>query len=111
MPYKDMPWIRGNELLYLPDAVPIRVGSSAWFDWLAQAHAFCYQPPGMTQRMTVRRERRRYSFYGYAYLKSASKLHNAYVGKSESLTIDRLHEVFDRLLVKVRTLRQSCGLG
>lgn len=45
MPYKDMPWIRGDETLYLPDSSAIRVGSSAWFTWLEQVHAFCYQPP------------------------------------------------------------------
>lgn len=111
MPYKDMPWIRKNEMLYPPSQMPIRVGSSVWFTWLAQAHAFSYQPPGATDRMTVRREQRRHRFYWYAYLKSASKLHNAYVGKSESLTVDRLHQVFDRLLVKVQAQRQRSWHG
>ena len=108
MPYKNMPWIRRNETLYLPDTGPIPVGSSAWFTWLAEAQAFCYQPPAATDRMTVRREKRRHRFYWYAYLKSDSKLHNAYVGKTESLTVDRLHEVFDQLLVKVWAQRQRC---
>ena len=106
MPYKNMPWIRRNETLYLPDEPPIGVGTPAWFLWLAQAQAFCYQPPAATDRMTVRREKRRHHFYWYAYLKNDSKLHNAYVGKTSSLTVDRLHEVFDQLLVKVRTQRQ-----
>jgi LuxR family maltose regulon positive regulatory protein len=108
MPYNNMPWIRGNEMLYLPARTPIRVGSPAWFTWLAEARAFCYQPPSVADRMTVRREKRRHQFYWYAYLKSASKLHNAYVGKTESLTVDRLHEVFDHLLGKVRAQRQRC---
>lgn len=107
MPYKNRPWIRGNETLYLPDRTPIRVGSSDWFTWLTEGYAFCYQPPPATDRMTVRKEKRRHQFYWYAYLKDRSKLHNAYVGKTESLTVDRLHEVFDQLLVKVRTHRQG----
>ena len=109
MPYKNMPWIRHDETLYLPDRTPIRVGSSAWFTWLTEVHAFCYQPPRSTDRMTVRREKRRHQFYWYAYMKNASKLHNAYVGKTESLTVDRLNTVFDQLLVKARAYRRrSC---
>lgn len=106
MPYKDMPWIRGDETLYLSDSNAIRVGSSAWFVWLEQVHAFCYQPPGSTGRMTVRREKRRQTFYWYAYMKNARKLHNIYVGKTESLTVDRLHAVFDALLEKARAHRR-----
>ncbi|MCA9995074.1 MAG: hypothetical protein KDE56_04965 [Anaerolineales bacterium] len=106
MPYKGMPWIRGDELLRLSDRSAIRVGSSAWFDWLAQADAFCYQLPGATDRMTVRREKRRQTFYWYAYMKNTRKLHNMYVGKTESLTVDRLHAVFDELLEKARAYRQ-----
>ncbi|MCZ7671766.1 MAG: hypothetical protein M5U34_33880 [Chloroflexi bacterium] len=44
MPQKGMPWIRGDETLYLPDNSPIEVGSGGWFDWLAQVDAFCYHP-------------------------------------------------------------------
>lgn len=106
MPYKDMPWIRGDETLHLPDRNGIRVGSSAWFTWLEQVQAFCYQPPRATDRMTVRREKRRHQFYWYAYLKDSSKLHNMYVGKTESLTVDRLNTVFEQLLTKARAHRR-----
>jgi len=106
MPQKGMPWIRGDETLYLPDNSPIEVGSGGWFDWLAQVDAFCYHPPGTTYRLTVRKEKRRQQFYWYAYLKESSKLHNAYVGKTESLTIDRLHSVVAKLMGKVQAHRQ-----
>ena len=106
MPHKDMPWIRGDELLRLPDRNAIRVGSSAWFVWLEQVSAFCYQPPGVADRMTVRREKRRYKFYWYAYMKNTRKLHNIYVGKTDSLTVSHLHAVFDELLEKARAYRR-----
>jgi LuxR family transcriptional regulator, maltose regulon positive regulatory protein len=111
MPYKDMPWIRRDETLYLPDKPPIRVGSPDWFLWLAQTKAFCYQPPYATERLTIRKEIRRQKCYWYAYLKDASKLHNTYVGKTESLTIDRLHLVFENLMVRVRAHRQRSWSG
>ena len=56
MPHKEMPWIR-DERLILPDQYAIQVGSSAWFRWLAHTDAFCYQPPGTTNRLTLRKER------------------------------------------------------
>ncbi len=105
MPYLDMPWIR-DDMLNLPNTHPIPVGSPAWFDWLAQVNAFCYQPPDATDRLTVRKEKRRHQFYWYAYMKDTSKLHNAYVGKTELLTVGRLHQVFEKLMVKVRSHRQ-----
>lgn len=110
MPQKEMPWIR-QDRLRLPDRHPIRVGSQAWFDWLSRTSAFCYQPPGTTDRLTLRKEKRRQQFYWYAYLKRDRKLHNAYVGKSESLTATRLQQVFVRLIAKVRRQQQPFGDG
>ena len=105
MPHKDMPWIR-HDRLRLPHQRPIRVGSKAWFGWLEQISAFCYQPPGASDRFTLRKEKRRQQFYWYAYLKNDRKLHNAYVGKTETLTAARLQQVFETLMVKVRRQRQ-----
>jgi hypothetical protein len=111
MPQLDMPWIRGDETLYLPDRHPIPIGSPAWFCWLAQIDAFCYQPPHASDRLTVRKEKRRHQFYWYAYMKNARKLHNAYVGKTEAVTVDRLHQVFEVIMVKVRLRRQRLRDG
>lgn len=110
MPQKEMPWIR-QDMLCLPDQRPIRVGSQAWFDWLSRTSAFCYQPPGATDRLTLRKEKRRQQFYWYAYLKRDRKLHNAYVGKTPSLTPARLHQVFAALMAKVRRQRQTSRDG
>jgi hypothetical protein len=106
MPQKEMPWIR-QDMLRLPDQPPIRLGSQAWFDWLSRTSAFCYQPPGATDRLTLRKEKRRQHFYWYAYLKRDAKLHNAYVGKTQSLTPARLQQVFASLMAKVRCQRQT----
>jgi len=40
---------------------------------------------------TVRRERKRHSWYWYAYHKHNGKLHKAYLGKSEEMTLQRLN--------------------
>jgi len=101
MPQKDMPWIRDDHLR-LPDRRPIPVGSPAWFRWLEQATRFCYQPPGAIDRLTLRKEKRKQHAYWYAYLKYDQKLHNAYAGKTEALTVQRLRQVFDLVLAQVR---------
>lgn len=100
MPYKDMPWIR-HDWLRLPEQDALQVGSQAWFDWLEQATAFCYQPPGKIDRFTLYKEKRRHQFYWYAYMKYDRKLHNAYGGKSQSLTAIRLLQIFETLMAKV----------
>lgn len=107
MPQKEMPCIK-DDCLSLPNQPPIPVGTSAWFRWLEQATHFCYQPTGVSDRLTLRKEKRKRRFYWYAYLKRDRKLHNAYVGKTEALTTPRLQQVFFGLLTKVR---QQQGMG
>ncbi|NKQ35418.1 MAG: hypothetical protein HF973_07350 [Chloroflexi bacterium] len=108
MPYKEMPWVRQDRLC-LPDRPAIPVDSRAWFDWLAQISAFCYQPPASADRVTLRKEKRRRQYYWYAYLKSDRKLHNAYVGKTETLTAARLRQVCALLSAKARRYRVTAG--
>jgi len=110
MPYKEMPWVREDRLC-LPDQPDILVDSQAWFDWLRQSDAFCYQPPGSSDRVTLRREKRRRQFYWYAYLKSDRKLHNAYAGKTERLTASHLRQVCALLSAKARQYRAAAGKG
>lgn len=99
MPYKDMPFVRDN-YLQLPNHRFVKLGSSAWFSWLEQASRFCYQPVGTVDRLTLRKEKRRHHFYWYAYLKRDAKLHNAYVGRTETLTAPHLDQVAFRLVAK-----------
>ncbi len=93
-----------NQLLWLPDApTPLRMGSKAWFAWLQTATTFRYYPAPPLGLLTLRKEKRRHSWYWYAYLKSGPKLHNAYVGRSNSLTPAHLALVAQRLAAKLRS--------
>jgi hypothetical protein len=107
MAYQDMPVVR-NGLLHLPDSAgSIQVDSDYWFAWLEEAQRFSYMSTRTTYRMTVRKEKRRSDLYWYAYLKDAGKLHNAYVGRSQAATAQRLEETILRLVTKAREFRSS----
>lgn len=110
MPQTDMPVLRDG-LLRLADHPAIAVDTKAWFTWLTQANRFCYWPTTSTFRLTVRKEKRRRAYYWYAYLKHARKLHNAYVGRTEAVTRDRLQQVLVHLRHKVALDRQEAHDG
>jgi len=71
---------------------PIQVGSEAWYAWLSQPtpRSFAFSSPQGT--LTARREERHGTWYWYAYRSLSGRLHKAYLGKSEELTLPRLHE-------------------
>src|SRR6266852_2876748 len=71
---------------------PIQVGSEAWYAWLSQPtpRSFAFSSPQGT--LTARREERHGTWYWYAYRSRGGHLHKAYLGKSEELTLLRLHE-------------------
>src|SRR5437588_5341308 len=71
---------------------PIQVGSDAWYAWLSQPapRSFAFSSPQGT--LTARREERHGTWYWYAYRSQSGRLHKAYLGKSEELTLPRLHE-------------------
>src|SRR5438270_3617454 len=71
---------------------PIQVGSKAWYAWLSQPapRSFAFTSPEDT--LTARREERHGTWYWYAYRSQSGRLHKAYLGKSEELTLPRLHE-------------------
>ena len=100
MAYTDTPLVLHNRLR-LPNSTPVAVGSRAWFAWLATASSFCYTPTTSIYRLTVRKEKRRNTFYWYAYLKVDSKLHNAYLGPSTRLTVQCLEAVTTKLLRQI----------
>ena len=107
MAYQGMPVVH-NVLLHLPDSADaIQVDSDHWFAWLEEAGRFSYMSARNSYRMTVRKEKRRHDLYWYAYLKDASKLHNAYVGRSQAVTALRLEQTIQRLLEKARQHRSG----
>lgn len=106
MPKADMPVLRDGQL-HLADHPSIAVNTEAWFTWLRQANRFCYWPSTASFRLTVRKERRRHTDYWYAYLKYARKLHNAYVGRTEAVTSERLQQVLVHLMHKLTLHRQA----
>ena len=92
-----LPLVSDNHVLELDgigdQLAPVVVGTDAWFIWLADQHiqSFSFRNPLGT--FTVRRERKRYSWYWYAYRKRAGKLRKAYLGKTEEVTLERLNAV------------------
>jgi predicted ATPase len=80
-----MPTLEGN------GTSVIALGSAAWDAWLEQSRSFRFEGPHAS--FTARKERRPGGWYWYAYRRRHGKLHIAYLGKSEELTIKRLHTV------------------
>jgi hypothetical protein len=81
-------------VLYTDDVATtgIRVGSPAWFTWLASASTFYYEAREGT--FTAHRERRpRGGAYWIAYHRRAEFLRRAHLGKPDRLTLDRLEQV------------------
>ena len=70
----------------------IQVGSDTWYTWLNEpaTRSFAFHSPQGT--LTARREQRHGTWYWYAYRTQDGRLHKAYLGKSEELTLVRLHE-------------------
>jgi LuxR family maltose regulon positive regulatory protein len=71
---------------------PIQVGSENWYAWLNEPdpRSFAFSSPKGT--LTARREERHSTWYWYAYRSRGGHLHKVYLGKSEELTLVRLHE-------------------
>ncbi len=76
----------------------LTVGTPEWYAWLAKVSAFAFTSPSGT--FTARKEQagnRRGGWYWKAYRKAGGKLSSAYLGKSENLTVERLHAVATKL--------------
>src|SRR6266487_3415141 len=84
----------------------IQVGSDNWYAWLNEpaTRSFAFHGPQGT--LTARREQRHGTWYWYAYHTQDGRLHKDYVGKSQELTLARLHEVAALLSVKGATSSQ-----
>lgn len=76
----------------------LTVGTSEWYDWLAQAETFAFTSPSGS--FTARKEQagnRRGGWYWKAYRKGGGKLSSAYLGKSERVTLERLRATATKL--------------
>jgi LuxR family transcriptional regulator, maltose regulon positive regulatory protein len=101
MPYRGTPSVRNQRLQLPDDTIAIRLDTPAWFLWLQTATHFSYALGQPTYYcLTFRHEKRRHGWYWYAYLKIEAKLHNAYAGRSEDLTTQRLHLVAQTVVDK-----------
>ncbi len=73
----------------------IPIGSDSWFEWLSTAKKFSFKHPN--GGYVAQCEQRKQKSYWYAYKRRNGKLHKAYLGKKEELTLERLQEVGDLL--------------
>jgi LuxR family maltose regulon positive regulatory protein len=71
---------------------PIQVGSKTWYAWLIEPGPRSFAFSGTLGTFTARREERHGTWYWYAYRSRGGHLHKVYLGKSEELTLERLHE-------------------
>jgi predicted ATPase/DNA-binding CsgD family transcriptional regulator len=74
---------------------PITIGTAGWYSWLEQHRSFRFEAGRMT--FTARKEQRPGGRYWYAYRRIQGKLHSAYLGKSEELTLARLNTIAEAL--------------
>src|SRR3989440_9537945 len=90
------PLIQGNTLTYQQSGQPaqLQVDTSDWYAWLTTASTFTFHSEHGT--FTARKEpagSRRGGEYWKAYRRRHGKLHRAYLGKSEELTLEQLKSV------------------
>jgi predicted ATPase len=92
-----IPLVYGDHLLLLNTAgknpSSIRVGSAAWYGWLANEQNKSFSFRNDIGTFTARRERLHNGWYWYAYRRSKGKLHKVYLGRIEELTLERLKAI------------------
>src|SRR6516164_6282819 len=90
------PIVEAGILTYSQDgqAAQLAVDIPEWHTWLETASTFTFRSG--TETFTARKEQagnRRGGQYWRAYRKHNSKLHRAYLGKSEDITLERLNAI------------------
>src|SRR6266568_5111452 len=95
---KMTPTVRGDRLVYQDQQNEreqvLVVGTPAWYNWLTTATTCAFT--GDSGTFTARKERagnKRGGWYWKAYRTQHSKHSSLYLGKSEALTLERLHAV------------------
>src|SRR5215475_3891127 len=93
---KMTPTIQGDRLVYQDQQNErehaLVVGTPDWYDWLTTATTFAFTGDSCT--FTARKERagnKRGGWYWKAYRTQHGKRSTLYLGKSEALTLERLH--------------------
>jgi LuxR family maltose regulon positive regulatory protein len=91
---QTIPIVQVDALIYQRDGeeCSLAVGTPAWYAWLETVTVFAFSSAHGT--FTARKEQlgnRRGGRYWKAYRKRNGKLHRAYLGKSEELTLERLN--------------------
>jgi predicted ATPase/DNA-binding CsgD family transcriptional regulator len=91
---QNRPTVQEDTLIYQLDGQTqeIMLDTSAWHAWLTMASTFSFRSASGT--FTARKERagnKRGGWYWKAYHRRGGKLFSAYLGKAESLTIERLY--------------------
>src|SRR5215211_2134633 len=77
----------------------IEVDSASWAAWLTDPATRSFSFRGSSGRYTARKEHRsRGGEYWVAYRKRGGKLHKAYLGKAQDLTLARLTDVAAALI-------------
>lgn len=99
--------------LELADGTIVEVGSSLWYSWLRRNDSFRFESGfAGDDSFTARKHHRDRSDFWYAYRKMEGKLRNAYLGKSDSLSTDRLLAVAQKLALppenKSKSYAQEC---
>src|SRR5215472_15452945 len=94
MPHKPLPVV-SDHLLQIShqdanEQSPVVVDSQKWYSWLTEEQNTSFSFRNVLGTFTVRRERKRHGWYWYIYRKSRGRLHKAYLGKAEEVTLERL---------------------
>ncbi len=77
---------------------PVPVGSQQWYSWLSDEENGLFYFVNETGSFTARKERRkRGGWYWIAYRSREGRLVKTYIGRSEDLTLERLHAVTSQL--------------
>src|SRR2546425_5543682 len=109
-----LPTVQGDILVFREGNQEgvLTIGTAAWFAWLETASTFSFVSDVGT--FTARKERasnQRGGWYWKAYHKQHGKLSSRYLGKSETLTLERLHAVAQALASTSVTAEGSSALA
>lgn len=93
------PSVSNGRLTYFQHGIPhtFPVGSDAWWQWLVSG-VRCFRVQGVEHPFTMRREQQ---MYWRAYCTHDKHKYLLYVGKTETLTLYRLHEVAQELCKRI----------
>lgn len=95
---RQLAYIQDNLLFYEATLSPIVVGSPEWYDWLNHESNRSFSLRTPAGAVTLRREKKRNSYYWYAYRHLQGHTHKRYVGKSSDLSLTHLQQAVEALL-------------